>query len=173
MVRRQLETESCSNSKVSNTEAFCYDGYMNKKIILIVVGAILVLIAAIVTLLIVTSNMSPYSSTSTANQGKPIPSMSTKQALGLAHTATCLSNYPPTKATVVAIPGLSEDSGIYAEEIYDVPAGTNVDVNIATYDAQSSTIGGSLAYAAPHGSYNFLLQKQSDGWRYVAFIRCG
>lgn len=142
---------------------------MNKRTVFIIVGVVVLLVAALVTwLIILTANSKPN-----ANQGTPIAAMSIKQARELPHTATCVSNYPPTKATVESIPGLSEDSGIYVGEIYDVPAGTNVDVNIATYDSPSNTIGGSLAYQEPYGSYNFLLQKQDDGWRFVAFIRCG
>jgi len=155
--------------KVSVLEAFCYDEVMNKKLTLIVIALIVLLSAA----LLVWFFISQHGSKANSNQGTPISAMSIQQARALHHTSTCLANNTQTKTTVESLPGLGEDSGIYTGEIYDVPAGTNVDVSVASYDEPSSTIGGSLAYSNQYGSYNFLLQKQSDGWRYVAFIRCG
>lgn len=132
-------------------------------------------IVIVVLLLVVTSLVWYFISQSKpeSNQGTPIAAMNIEQALALRHTSTCISNDASTKATVQSLPGLSEDSGIYTQQIYDVPAGTKVSVSIGAYDSPSNTFAGSLAYPSQYGSYNFQLQKQSDVWRYVAFIRCG
>lgn len=142
---------------------------MNKKLLYTIATVVVLLVAVSLVWLFISQN----SSKSKTNQGMSLAAISVKQARGLRHTASCVGNNPATKATVEALPGLGENSGIYTEEIYDVPAGTNVDVSIATYDSPSYTLGGSLTYSNEYGRYNFLLQKQSDGWRYVAFIRCG
>ena len=54
--------------------------------------------------------------------------------------------------------------------LQDVPAGTNVDVRLATYSAASVT--GSDYYPAAYGNYNFTMTKGSDGWRITDFKRC-
>lgn len=55
--------------------------------------------------------------------------------------------------------------------LYDVPAGTNVDIHIATY--ADDTVTGSDHYPDKYGSYNFTLGKQKNGdWMFTAFTRC-
>jgi hypothetical protein len=54
--------------------------------------------------------------------------------------------------------------------LIDVPAGTNVDVKLATYTA--NTVTGSDYYPAKYGNYNFAMVKQSDGWHFTSFEHC-
>lgn len=142
---------------------------MNKKL-LYSIFAIIVLLGAAALIWFFTIKSDPKPPT---KSGIPLSAMSIKQAFALSHTATCSSNNQSIKASVESLPGLGENSGIYTEEIYDVPAGTNVDVSISAYVSSSDTVTGSLAYSNEYGNYNFMLQKQNDVWRYVAFIRCG
>jgi hypothetical protein len=52
----------------------------------------------------------------------------------------------------------------------DVPAGTYVDVKLASYSPTKVT--GSSNYASKYGSYNFVMTKQSDGWHFTDFKHC-
>lgn len=55
--------------------------------------------------------------------------------------------------------------------LYDVPAGTNVDVLIASYTKDQVT--GSEHYPAKYGSYSFTMHKQSNGdWHFTKFEHC-
>lgn len=98
-------------------------------------------------------------------------SITTKQALALPKEATCRANDTTTETTVKSINGLGEESGPWTSHILDVPAGTEVSVNIASYDKNSS-ISGSLIYPEQYGSYNFTLKKQSNDWYFTQFSRC-
>ena len=97
--------------------------------------------------------------------------LSIKQALALPKNGTCLANNDTIKTTVEGQKGLGEDDGLWTSQIYDIPAGTVVNVNISSYN-QSDTITGSLSYPKQYGSYNFSVTKQADGWRYVRFVGC-
>ena len=52
----------------------------------------------------------------------------------------------------------------------DVPAGTNVDVKLASYAPNEVT--GTDYYPAKYGNYNFTMEKQSDGWHFTDFKHC-
>ncbi|HSX34911.1 MAG TPA: hypothetical protein VLF62_04675 [Candidatus Saccharimonadales bacterium] len=54
--------------------------------------------------------------------------------------------------------------------LVDVPAGTHVDVQVATYSNDKVT--GSDRYPDKFGSYNFILSKQGYGWTVTQFQRC-
>ena len=54
--------------------------------------------------------------------------------------------------------------------LIDVPAGTHVEVKIATYS--DSKITGSDRYPAKYGSYNFEMAKQNGNWNITKFKRC-
>ena len=101
----------------------------------------------------------------------PLTSISTQQARALPTDETCLANNSSIKTQVEKMDGLSEDFGPWTSHIYDVPAGTNVDVAINSYNG-SDSITGSLAYSGDYGSYNFTLTKQADGWGYTRFTGC-
>lgn len=135
---------------------------MNKKLVLIASVALVILIACGVGFIIL--QYPPQRDTG-------LKAISTKQALALAKNETCLSNSADIKTKVESLPGLAEDGGVWTGQIYDVPAGTNVEVNVATYNTTDS-ITGSLAYPKEYGSYNFTLTKQSDGWRFTTFTGC-
>jgi hypothetical protein len=55
--------------------------------------------------------------------------------------------------------------------LIDVPAGTNVDVKIASYS--KDVITGSDRYPSKYGSYNFTMNKQNGDWIITGFTRCG
>lgn len=140
---------------------------MNKKIIFIVI----VIIAAIITTVIffVQNNNKPTQNNK--QTGSALDVFSIAQARELPESGTCATNNAEVKATAESQPSLGEDSGIYTGQIYDVPAGTNVDVNISSYDPNKS-VGGSLVYSDGYGKYNFTLSQQGSVWRYTAFTRC-
>lgn len=54
--------------------------------------------------------------------------------------------------------------------LIDVPAGTNVDIKLATYSTTTAT--GSDYYPDKYGTYNFAMSKDSSGWRITEFKRC-
>lgn len=54
--------------------------------------------------------------------------------------------------------------------LIDVPAGTNVDVRIASYSP--TRVAGSDHYPAKYGDYNFVMTKQHDGWHFTEFRHC-
>ena len=102
--------------------------------------------------------------------GKPIDDIRTKQALALPKTESCLTNVPKVKAAAEKQQGLSEETGVWTGEILDVPAGTQVQVNVASYHID--TVTGSLLYPPKYGSYNFTLHKQPGGWYFTRFTGC-
>ncbi len=108
-----------------------------------------------------------------ANMTKSTPykSLSMKQAIALPKDGACATNNATVKKQVESQRGLGENDGLWTSQIYDVPAGTNVEVNITTY-SRNDTITGSLIYPEQYGSYNFTVTKQSDEWRYTKFTGC-
>jgi|GEM_PF-1557002 len=116
-------------------------------------------------------NMSNMSGMDMSNMGMPIDAMSTKDALNLSSSGKCLANDAAIKTQVEKLDGLAEDSGKWSSEIYDVPAGTNVQVNVATY-SDSDMVTGSLIYPEQYGSYNYMLMKSGGSWQFTQFTRC-
>jgi hypothetical protein len=67
----------------------------------------------------------------------------------------------------------SEQTDIFnavVTSITDIPAGTEVNVYVASYD--NATTNGSIVYAGDYGSYNFTATKQSGAWRVKTFEMC-
>lgn len=94
-----------------------------------------------------------------------------EQAAALLKNDACLADNPSAKEQVYSINSLNEETGPWTSHIHDAPAGTNVDVNIASY-SNNDTITGSLIYSGNHGSYNFTLTSRPEGWRYATFTGC-
>jgi len=140
---------------------------MNKKIIFIVI--VIIAAAITTTVFFVQKNNKPEQNNK--QSGSVLDVFSIAQARELPESGTCATNNSEVKTTAESQPSLGEDSGIYTGQIYDVPAGTNVDVNISSYNPDT-TVGGSLLYSEGYGSYNFTLTKQGGVWRYTAFTRC-
>jgi len=69
-------------------------------------------------------------------------------------------------------------SNAAVSEITNVPAGTNADVNIKTYNGSTAT--GSTIYAGTYGSYNFTAKKDKSikepsnqiNWIITSFVPC-
>lgn len=91
--------------------------------------------------------------------------------------------YAEAKKTTSAGACLEEDTQVsitpdertnveYASMIHlhDVPAGTNVDIKIATYSETEVT--GSDRYPDEYGSYNFTMTKKDSDWSVTTFQRC-
>ncbi len=132
------------------------------KKIFVSAGIVVVAVALIVSILLIRAN---------AN-GASLPAfIGIKDARVLPQDGKCLANNATTKARTEAQQGLGENDGFWTSYIYDVPAGTNVDVNIATYN-ETDSVTGSLVYSNNYGSYNFTATKQANEWRYTAFTRC-
>jgi hypothetical protein len=80
---------------------------------------------------------------------------------------TCLKSNP-----AVTVPaGVRNSIELSAiSYLMDVPAGTNVDVKLASYSTQHVT--GSDQYPAKFGSYNFVMNKQRGDWIITDFKHC-
>jgi hypothetical protein len=131
----------------------------------------LLIILAVSILIIITLSFANFMARAQANNIPQPTSISMKQSQAMPSTDKCLANNAAIKREVQALKGLSEDGGLWTSYIYDVPAGTNVDVNVATHN-KKGVVTGSLAYDKPYGSYNFTITRQSDGWRYTQFSGC-
>ncbi len=99
------------------------------------------------------------------------------------HTAATPHFWAKAKATKATVACLAANSKLSVPKsvrndiemravgyLSDVPAGTNVDVKLATYS--QATVTGSDYYPAKYGTYNFAMTKQSDGWRFTDFKHC-
>ena len=144
---------------------------MSKRNWLIAGTASMAIVIAVYGIVLVQGYTSSNALAGTKNTDNAMRAISTEQALALSSDAPCLVNDTATKTKAQSIPALSEDSGIWTEEIYDVPAGTHVDVSVASYNG-TDTVKGSLLYSGQYGSYNVTLTKQNDGWRYTQFTGC-
>lgn len=73
---------------------------------------------------------------------------------------------------------LSADELKYIElsamDIANIPAGTNVDINLKSFNG--SIVKGSTIYAGNYGSYNFTLRKDMNGsrinWTVLSLVPC-
>lgn len=135
-----------------------------KKIIIISI------FVAVVVLLVVVGGFLLTRNQKNDTVSEPV-SISTDQALALPRDSQCLINAAAIKTKAQAQKGLGEEDGLWTSHIYDVPAGTNVNVSIATYNG-SDTVTGSLEYSNGYGSYNFTVTKKVDDWVYTRFIGC-
>jgi len=92
------------------------------------------------------------------------------------NSPTCLKS-----SKTVSIPA-SDEHGLetaVVSAIIDVPAGTNVDVRVATITATKAT--GSSKYAGTYGTYNYVAEKVADSpssdqspniWKVTSFVAC-
>lgn len=133
-----------------------------KNKLIVIIGAVVIIAGGAIYLAV--QHNSAQASTGLA-------AINTKQALALPRDAACLANNDSIKTQVEALPQLSEQAGPWTSQIYDVPAGTNVDVNVNNYNG-GDTVTGSLIYPKQYGSYNYTLTKQTDGWRFTQFAGC-
>lgn len=90
-----------------------------------------------------------------------------KKAKATKATVACLK----TNDTLNVPDGIRSDIEMSAMTyLIDVPAGTEVDVNLASYSANRVT--GSDFYPDKFGTYNFTLQKDDGNWRVTEFKHC-
>jgi hypothetical protein len=73
-------------------------------------------------------------------------------------------------ATLAVIEGRDAMEQAAISYLTDVPAGTNVDVKIASFSEDAVT--GSARYPAKYGNYNFTLTKQGGSWQVTGFEHC-
>jgi hypothetical protein len=61
---------------------------------------------------------------------------------------------------------------VASEGIMDVPAGTNYEMAITTYDG--TTVRGAIAYEKDYGAYNYTIKKLAGvgEWRFVSMTAC-
>jgi hypothetical protein len=64
-----------------------------------------------------------------------------------------------------------------AMQLIDVPAGTQTEVSVATYDAEKGTATGSELYPGSYGTYNFTAKKKAAAeggitWEITTFDAC-
>jgi hypothetical protein len=90
------------------------------------------------------------------------------EAVKMRTTGSCLAadpaiNIPSDKSDSIELAAISQ--------LTDVPAGTNVDVKIASY--KDNKITGSDRYPSKYGSYNFAMEKRQNGdWIVTEFKHC-
>lgn len=82
-------------------------------------------------------------------------------------TVACLAANSKLTVPKGARTAIEQNALIY---LSDVPAGTNVDVQLASYTGTSVT--GSDRYPSKYGSYNFAMTKEGDGWHFTDFKHC-
>lgn len=100
-----------------------------------------------------------------------------------ATSAMTPNNYAKAKATPITGVCLNEPDSLKVSaseraavemvamsHLIDVPAGTNVDIKIATYSENKVT--GSARYPSQFGRYNFVMEQQDGNWAITAFKRC-
>lgn len=102
----------------------------------------------------------------------PVPSLSSgmtyANAKRLPVTASCLV---ADDSLTISASQRNNIEQTAMSHLYDVPAGTNVDVLIASLSDDMMT--GSDRYAGDFGSYNFSLKKVTNGdWHFTSFERC-
>lgn len=139
---------------------------MHKRNIVIVAGILFVIAAVTVFMLTGKETESISQAPNTPTDPRLIPNYFA-EALQTPSTGACLE--------------ADESISIKAEErmdieyasmahLIDVPAGTNVDIYLATYS--ESEVTGSDRYSGEYGSYNFTLTKQDGDWSVTAYQRC-
>jgi len=98
-----------------------------------------------------------------------------EQALAEAKKAApaCLLDNTALKIDSSAQTGIEQAA---LSKLTTVPAGTNVDIYIATYDTK--TANGSAVYPGAYGTYNFTVKKDSSSaaqqpdWKLTSFTPC-
>lgn len=144
-----------------------------------------ILVAAVVGLILGLNNSDKSGSKSSSD--KPVSSsipVGSTLAVAKAHSKgtlpTCLAKDATAEAAVKNDDKLIDGSYpafdlAATSGIIDVPAGTNVDENIHSYDGK--TVTGSLAYPAKYGNYNFKIVPSSKAkpysqWKMTYLTAC-
>jgi hypothetical protein len=111
---------------------------------------------------------------------KPMSSLKQVRALSKGTQADCLANNKQAVAAVKKDDITHDFKGnkfsnfemAASGGIRDVPAGTNYEVNIGSYDG--TTAKGSVIYEGDYGTYNYTIQKLSGHgeWRFISMTAC-
>lgn len=139
---------------------------MNKRTLLSAAAG-LVLVVAVGAVLYMASRDSPEPPAKDMAVDMTTPTTYAK-AKAVATAGKCLEKDPS-----ITLPAdVLEDIELSAvSHLIDVPAGTEVDVQLASYDGKK--VAGSDRYPEAYGSYNFIMEKQSAGWVITSFKHCG
>jgi hypothetical protein len=121
----------------------------------------------IVALVSVTAYFASRSATAPSSQQARY-SISAAKAMSMPITEKCLAK---NDALTISASDRQIVERVAMSHLFDIPAGTNVDVLLATYSQQQVT--GSDRYPAKYGNYNFTLAKQANGdWQFTKFEHC-
>jgi len=123
-------------------------------------------VAAVCAAALVVLGVSAYIATRSNGSNQPAPQYWAK-AKATKAAQKCLQ---ANKNLTVAASERSKIEMSALSYLIDVPAGTNVDVRLATYNGTDAT--GSDYYPAKYGNYNFVMHRDSDGWRVSDFRHC-
>ncbi|MGV9002008.1 MAG: hypothetical protein ACOH18_03590 [Candidatus Saccharimonadaceae bacterium] len=150
---------------------------MNKKYLVLI--GILVLVLAIGGILLATqTNKSNPPSTEVKNNDQTQLSLkfSDLQANYPSNPDTCLATATDTNLTIDTTDQSDIENSV-AGTIIDIPAGTNVNAYLKTYDKTNAT--GTAVYESTYGSYNFTAKKTTTSvesnqtsWIVTKFIAC-
>lgn len=144
---------------------------LTKSKIIIGTGVIGVVIVATAVLLVYPSTAQPIPPESTFAQAQKL-SRGDKESC-LAETRTAAEAVARDDTTTEF--GGTKISGIEmvaSGAIIDIPAGTNFDITVSSY--QSGSARGVLAYEKEYGTYNYTMQKQAKAgeWKLVSMTAC-
>lgn len=143
---------------------------MDKKYVVLIGILVLVIIVGGIGFVMRTNKSSSATSTQSDGQTQLTLKFSGLQAHYPSNPETCLatSNDPGLK------PDGTDQTDIenaVASTVIDIPAGTNIDVHIKSYDKTSAT--GTSIYESTYGSYNFTAKKPNQGsWVVTKFVAC-
>ena len=132
---------------------------MNKDIR--IVAALIVIILAVFAFVEVTKNDSH-----SAPALQPITSLQDKSTVAVGDSACQKSN---NNLSLDKAARSKIELAVISHLAY-VPAGTNVDVNISSYNQNESA--GSIIYPQNYGSYNFTVTKNNSDWALASFQTC-
>lgn len=147
---------------------------MKKPYLVLIISAIIVIVVIIVGVVLL-----QQSTTQTSSQAQTQSSLSFTfsdlQANYPQNPAACLATAEQSDVAVDQATKNDIDMTL-ASTIIDIPAGTNVDVYLKTFDKTVAT--GTIVYESTYGSYNFTAKKtdsrdaQSASWIVTKFAAC-
>lgn len=105
----------------------------------------------------------------TQQNNKPTTPNTYEKAKGIPAKVSCATNDDSIKLSKENEAGIQIAASTY---LIDVPAGTNVDINIAHYS--ESEVSGSSIYPDKYGKYNFTANKKDNAsnWEITSFEAC-
>lgn len=149
---------------------------MNKKYVALIGILVLAVMVGIGLVMLTNNNSSSATPVQDNKQAYVSHTFSYMQAHYPTNPEVCLATSNDPSLKVDAIDRTDIENSVVGT-ITDIPAGTNVDVYVKTYD--KTNITGSSLYESTYGTYNFIAKKakanassQSEEWLVTTFEAC-